>query len=301
MWCRLAGISGCTWPHGGPHCPHWCPPRGPCGRLSLQVGCRLGCLPGFPWPPGWREQLPVGLPGREMLTLTAGVRSPPALGWAVAPPTLGSCLMGSPGLEPVTPRPQSLQKSPTTSWDTQALGQPTGRAGPLRREGWAGASGDTGYTLPWEGPPQNSTWSPHGCQVDPPRPLGLPHPPDGGQVVVGLLGPRPSAARQLCCGPGVSIRDACVPAGAGRGATGVYSPADAHSPPLGYELACAPTCVSGPPVRPHAWTRVLAPHAHTGRRRRHAHCTLRLSPNQRLSPRLPQNPQPFPPNRTDWL
>lgn len=76
MWCRLAGISGCACPRRGPHCPPWCPPRGPCRRLSLQVGCRLGCPPGLPWPPGWREQLPVGLPGREMLTLTAGVRSP---------------------------------------------------------------------------------------------------------------------------------------------------------------------------------------------------------------------------------
>ena len=78
-----------------------------------------------------------------------------------------------------------------------------------------------------------------------------------------------------------------------RGAhTGVLSPADAHSPPLGCEPARAPMCVSGPPVRPHACTRVLAPHPHTGCRHSHTHCTLCLSPNQRLSPRLPQNRSP---------
>ena len=51
-------------------------------------------------------------------------------------------------------------------------------------------------------------------------------------------------------------------------------------------------CLGLPRAHVLGWTRVLAPHAHTGRRHRHAHCTLRLSPNQRLSPRLPQNRSP---------
>lgn len=267
MWCRLAGISGCLWPRRGPHCPHWCPPRGPCGRLSLQVGCQLGCPPGLLWPPGWHEQLPVGLPGREMLTLTAGVRSPPALGRAVAPPTLGSCLMGSSWPGACDPRPRSLQKSPTTSWDAQTLGRPAGRASPLRGEGlgWSLWGHRILPALGGATPKLNMgpTWVPGGAS---PGPWVFLIPPMGVGRWWDRSGPGPG--RPGCCAAGLgSPSEARVcPLVPGGAHTGVHSPADAHSPHLGYEpcarvrvwasraATCLDTCAGptgahGPPPR----------------------------------------------------
>lgn len=242
---------------------------------------------------------PWASPDAETLMLTTGVHSHPDLGRAVALPTLGSRLVGSPGLEPVIkplPVPAEVPH--------HLLGRPDSRE--TCREGGPSAWRSTGLeplgtpgTLPWEGPPQSSTQSPRGC-------------PGGGSpgpwvCLVPLRGPVSGVPAQAwalgqpgSCSAGLgSPSETCVcPVVPGGAHTGVHSSADAHSTHLGHEPACAPTCVSGPPVRPRAWTRVLAPRTHSGR---HARCTLRLSPNQRLSPRLPQNQRPFPPNRTNWL
>lgn len=118
--------------------------------------------------------------------------------------------VSQPGACDQTP-PSPCRSPPPPPGTPRLLGDPQGGRTLCMGMHWAGASGDTGYTLPWEGPPQSSAWSPHGCPGGAsPGPWVFLVPLRGASQWCDRSGLGPWAARRLSCRPGVSIRDVCA-------------------------------------------------------------------------------------------